>query len=312
MNLEQRKIEFFKKLKTYNKYYLISNDKDFTNQHSKLNIICSKHNTCFTQDAQSALKYNSCRQCLFEKKTNTDTNKFIKKVKEIHNNKYIYDKVDYKGSRKKIIITCPQHGEFLQRPDVHLSGYGCQKCSIEKTSGGTFHSLDKIIQRFRLKHGNLYKYDKIKERLNSSDKLEIICPKHGSFFQTYPAHLREGCPICRNSYGELEIRNYLIRNKINFKQNYSFLNCYYKQRLRFDFFIEPNICIEFDGEQHFKPVSIFGGKEEFEKNQIRDKEKNKYCKNNNINLIRISYKDFDKIENILNKTIKGNKDGKNS
>ena len=57
----------------------------------------------------------------------------------------------------------------------------------------------------------------------------------------------------------------------------------------FDFYLpEYNICIEFDGIQHFEPRDAFGGKVEFEKTKLRDKIKDDYCKNNGLSLIRIS------------------------
>ena len=65
-----------------------------------------------------------------------------------------------------------------------------------------------------------------------------------------------------------------------------------------------NICIEYDGLQHFEPCT-FGGvsqnkaQKAFELTKIKDNIKTEYCKNNNIKLIRISYKDYKDIENII-------------
>jgi hypothetical protein len=72
----------------------------------------------------------------------------------------------------------------------------------------------------------------------------------------------------------------------------------------FDFVILDNnnqiiICIEYDGEQHFKPIDFFGGEEAFVLQQERDKRKNNWCKDNNISLIRIPYYDYNKIEDYL-------------
>ena len=61
----------------------------------------------------------------------------------------------------------------------------------------------------------------------------------------------------------------------------------------FDFYLpDYNICIEYDGEEHFQPVEFFGGEEKFQRRIENDEIKNNYCKNNNIKLIRIPY--FDK------------------
>ena len=68
----------------------------------------------------------------------------------------------------------------------------------------------------------------------------------------------------------------------------------------FDFYIpKSNICIEYDGMQHYQPIEHFGGEERQKEDNIRDNIKTEYCKNNNIKLIRISYLDFEKIEEIL-------------
>lgn len=77
------------------------------------------------------------------------------------------------------------------------------------------------------------------------------------------------------------------------KYDYSLVDytgdCKYKFKLPFDFYLSDyNTCVEFDGIQHFEPRMAFGGKLEFEKTKIRDKIKDDYCKNNGINLIRIS------------------------
>lgn len=74
----------------------------------------------------------------------------------------------------------------------------------------------------------------------------------------------------------------------------------YINPLSFDFYLpEFNICIEFDGEQHYKPVKWFGGKEGFELTLKRDKCKNIWCVENNIKLIRIKYNEIDKISKII-------------
>ena len=47
--------------------------------------------------------------------------------------------------------------------------------------------------------------------------------------------------------------------------------------------------IEYDGEQHFKPIDVWGGEEALSNTRERDLIKNKYCFDNNIPLIRIPY-----------------------
>ena len=56
------------------------------------------------------------------------------------------------------------------------------------------------------------------------------------------------------------------------------------------------MCIEFDGEQHFRPIMGWGGDKSFEAIQHRDKLKTEYCITNHIPLLRLSYIDYDKGE----------------
>lgn len=107
------------------------------------------------------------------------------------------------------------------------------------------------------------------------------------------------------SYGEKKIINFLEKNKIKYEHQYKFDECVYKNKLIFDFFLpDDNICIEFDGRQHFEPIEFFGGLESFESTKIRDNIKNEFCIENGIFMCRISYEDINIISKILNKLLK--------
>lgn len=66
---------------------------------------------------------------MVQKKT---TEQFIEEARRVHGDKYDYSKAEYKSSREKVCVICKQHGEFLVRPDIHLSGCICKKCHFEK------------------------------------------------------------------------------------------------------------------------------------------------------------------------------------
>lgn len=72
-----------------------------------------------------------CIRIVKEKKDSIYRRIYIKS-KKVHGDKYIYDKVAYKGPRNKVIITCPIHGDFEQAPYNHLTGYGCLKCARDR------------------------------------------------------------------------------------------------------------------------------------------------------------------------------------
>lgn len=102
----------------------------------------------------------------------------------------------------------------------------------------------------------------------------------------------KGCPNCHDSEGEKVIDKLLTENKLQFIRQKSFIDCKNERPLYFDFYLsESNLCIEFDGIQHFEPIAYWGGEENFIKIKKRDEIKNEYCNNNNIRLIRIKYND---------------------
>ena len=105
--------------------------------------------------------------------------------------------------------------------------------------------------------------------------------------------------------GELKVKKYLQRKHIKYKPQYKLI---INNRIHiFDFALIDRkgvkAFIEYDGEQHYKPISIFGGEKGFKERQERDREKNIFCSQNNICLIRISYYKND-INSFLNKELK--------
>ena len=59
----------------------------------------------------------------------TTKEEFIRRAKLVHDDKYDYSKVDYKGTKVPVEIICPEHGSFWQKPEKHTAGQNCPKCS---------------------------------------------------------------------------------------------------------------------------------------------------------------------------------------
>ena len=242
---------------------------------------------------------NKCKRCgrRIPKGQNVCDNcnrTFIDKAKKIHGDKYDYSKVKYSNSKHKITIVCFEHGEFKQTPNNHLQGKGCSKC------GGTKKlTTEEFIEKAKLVHDNLFEYSKV-NYLRNNLKVKITCSIHGIFEQQPDSHLQGiGCPICSASKGEILVSNFLIKNGIFFKPQHKFPKCKHKRLLAFDFYLpDHNMCIEYDGLQHYKSVKYFGGDVRFEDQKIKDNIKNDFCLNNNIKLIRINGK------NKINETLK--------
>jgi very-short-patch-repair endonuclease len=269
---------------------------EYINNESKVKIICVKHGI-FEQKPTNHLSGNGCPMCKIDKKR-LNIDYILKRCNDKFNNKYKYDLTNYKNNNQKIKITCPIHGEFEQRIKNHFKLNGCPFCSKKRMNTKFFKQECSLI------HNNKYDYSLV-EYKGAFKKVKIICPNHGVFEQVSSTHLfGSGCPKCKSSKGEIKIFKFLDKNKIKYDYQKIFNDCVLKTYLPFDFYLpEHNICIEYDGEQHFKSVDYFGGDGGFEIRKTNDEIKNKYCKDNNIKLIRISYIDIKDVEKILNKEL---------
>lgn len=259
-------------------------------KHNKLKIIivCKKHGEFEQTPANHIYRKRGCKKCSIDNFKFT-TKQFIKKAIEVHGDKYDYSLVKYDNYYKKVKIICKIHGEFEQTPNIHISGGNCQNCLKITTENFIKKSIDV--------HGNKYDYSDT-NYINAKTKVVIKCPKHGEFKQVASYHTNgNGCPKCNESRGEAAIARYLDEHNIKYLRERKLGDT----NLRYDFYIKKlNLIIEYDGRQHFESIKDFGGIEEFKLIQERDKIKNKYCKDNGIKLIRISYKKLKQINEILN------------
>jgi hypothetical protein len=221
------------------------------------------------------------------------------KSSEIHNNKYDYSLIkSISGNNDIVDIVCKEHGSFKQMVSNHMNlKDGCPKCS--KYNRWT---EEELICEFNKIHLSKYDYQLV-SFTTVCEKVKIICKQHGEFYQNVNKHLSgQGCPKCSiSSIGEEYVKLYLERENIKYIPQHGFDTCRYINKLNFDFYLpEYNTCIEFDGIQHFRPVKDFGGEKGFIDGKKRDECKNKWCMENNVNLIRIKYDQISEISEILN------------
>lgn len=170
----------------------------YINSNTKVVITCHNHGD-FEQIPHNHLNGSGCPRCKNAKlstlKTWT-TDDFLQKATQIHGNKYNYSKVEYKGNSIKVIIICPEHGEFLQIPGSHLNGNGCKTCSAAKTALRCAHTTESFITKARKVHASKYSYAKVVYK-NNTTKVTITCPTHGDFTQQPQHHTKgAGCPVC--------------------------------------------------------------------------------------------------------------------
>ena len=140
------KEEFIKKAKEVhcNKYEYTK--VNYVNTQTKVCIICPEHGE-FWQTPNSHTQWHGCPKCRNEangKRCRLSKEEFIKKVSKVHGDKYDYHKVKYKNNSTKICISCPEHGDFWQKPIHHLQGQGCPKCSLSHLERDVMNYLDKV------------------------------------------------------------------------------------------------------------------------------------------------------------------------
>lgn len=249
----------------------------------KIKILCSKHGL-FTQTPTNHLCGQGCPKCSNNILFTTD--EFILKANLKHN--YIFNYSLIYKLNKKVKIICPLHGIFEQISKNHLRGDGCPTCSGNKKL-----TTEEFINKSKLKHGEKYDYSLV-NYINNSKKVIIICEKHGEFIQAPNCHLNgSGCITCRHSKGEKLIKKFLLENKIKHIPQKRFKDCKYLLPLPFDFYLpDYNICIEYNGRQHYESIKSWGGDIEFKKRQFKDKIKMDYCINKNIQLLIIKYNEI--------------------
>jgi len=193
-------------VKTHGMKYDYSNS-DYMGKNIPISIICQKHGS-FKQTPKNHLYRNQgCPDCGRENTTKSlmlSTDEFIRRARSKHGLFYDYSLVDYTKSRDMVIIKCPTHGLFKQRAYVHLSGKGCNKCGLQKSSKSLLLHEKEFLSRCADIHDGKYDYSLVNYR-GVSEKIQIVCPEHGVFWQIANDHKNgSGCAKCVDRKGRLK------------------------------------------------------------------------------------------------------------
>lgn len=267
---------------------------EYENTGSKVILTCKTCGNVFKRKYNILIYNSDCPYCKGTARIQ-NTEWLINKAKEIHGDKYDYSEAEYTGNDNKIKIICHQkdefgeeHGAFYATPHAHI---GTMKSGCPKCSGKHKTTTEEFIKKAKKIHGDKYDYSET-EYVRALSPVAIICPKHGKFFQKPNGHLAgQGCPYCKQSHIEREIRMLLEENNIDFKQEYT---PEWLKPLHLDFFIpSKNIAIECQGLQHFKPVKYYGGEEGLKIRQERDNRKFEACVKNGVKIIYFADYNYD-------------------
>lgn len=278
----------------------------YTTAKTKVSVTCAVHGD-FSILPSNHLAGRGCYVCsqerqvvLLNNEARHSQEEVIARFRNVHGFKYDYSLVRFTRSIDPVQIGCPEHGLFAQAPVHHFDGKRCPKCAKEITRNANRLNEAEVIDRFRDLHGKRFDYSRFRYK-DFKTKSLIGCrgTGHGFFEMNAQAHLEgKGCPACSQSKGERFIDEWLRESGYKFDREFSIPSAVgARGRLRFDFRISQHkVLIEFDGEQHFRPVTFFGASKEtalkvHEEIKRRDKLKNIWAATNGYKLIRIRYDD---------------------
>jgi very-short-patch-repair endonuclease len=189
-----------------------------------------------------------------------------------------------------------RHQEDHDTIDLRWSESDPKNWDKEKKENYRISTFNKFKEGAINKFGNAYEYY-LDNFVDMNTSIKVFCKKHKSDFVVVPNEHLNGkrCPKDIESSGENMVRTFLEKNKISFLQYHKMKGCFSEKNgkcflLTFDFYVpSKNLIIEYDGGQHFGPVSIFGGEESYKRTIMLDSIKNEFCKDNNIKMLRIPY-----------------------
>ena len=221
-----------------------------------------------------------------------------------------------KSAKSKILMKCGKtnyHGDYEITPNQFFKGVRCPYCDRKK-----IHPKDSFAQ-YHIDNTDENFIENYWSSKNTVDPYTIsICTKkkvwikcrngHEDYEVTCDCFSRNNrCPVCKESKGERCIREYLIKNNINFdpQKTFSGLVSDKNKLLSYDFYLPQfNLLIEYQGEYHYMPVYYKNKTKEycdnkFAKQQEHDRRKKEYAQSHNITLLEIPYWDYDNVESIL-------------
>lgn len=172
----------------------------YSGTKTKVEVTCPTHGSFLVTPNNHLTNKSGCPTCAHAKLGDTQraaaSQTFVADCVAAHGNKYTYTRSQYQNAHTKVIVTCPQHGDFLIAPYSHRQGQGCKECGVITRNAKNTLTTHCFIDRANVIHNNKYVYDYV-VYVSAKTKVQIICPEHGPFLQRPSQHMRgEGCPDC--------------------------------------------------------------------------------------------------------------------
>ena len=254
----------------------------YVNSITKLKYVCSNdHTSEISWNAfQSGQRCQGCHK-LTNKYGIDEVINYLKSIEyTLLDGKYI-------DSHQKMNVTCPNGHNSKVTLNALKSGTRCFDCRYDSLRL-PFDEVKKCFENNGCKLLSTYN--------NYDEKLKYVCICGSISYASYASIKNGGKCGCIKSKGEAKIKKYLTSNDIEHDTQKTYPNLKIKRKLSYDFIIDHNdiqFLLEFDGSQHFK------GSDRYKKPTESDRLKNEYCLYSCIKLLRISYREIDYVEQII-------------
>ena len=278
--------------------------KEYKRQKDKLNFICECGEFFSTSmDAFIRKNVRQCNKCGYKngaKKNARTHDEFIKIAESVLGSDFIITDGEYKNQKSVFTI-------FHKKCEKEFKRTASKILTSNNECGVCGSNIKRRLEDVQNEINSFSDEIEVVDYFGTDDVVvkHIVCETTVSRPMTeLRKHRGFHCPKCKSSYGSRTIEKYLSEHKIDYIKEHVFPKCKNIKMLPFDFYLPDfNMCIEFDGEHHDRALHHWGGEEKFNRVQTNDNIKNVFCDENNIHLLRIKYKDQDKIEEILNSYI---------
>ena len=250
---------------------------------------------------------NRCPSCGIKKRAASQRKSTTQFKEEVANlTKGEFDVVsDYNGAFRTVGFKHKKcGGEFKKVAHNFLQKPSCPHCG-----GFSIWETDEYNEHITELTGGEYGLvgDYISDKKGKTTFIHFVCGKEFDMLASNFTSGEQRCPYCKpnTSKAELKIRGVLNSLGIQFEEQFRFADCKDKAALPFDFAIINNGnltgLLEYDGIQHFRGWG--SSKKDLENIKRRDKIKNDYCKEKNIPLVRITYREYSNIETKVEEAI---------
>ena len=270
---------------------------NYTHSHIKMKFRCLVCNNIWeTKPNKILIAKHGCPECGKNKCIENNPNRLSNKIiDERLLNRSITRIGNFTTDKTPILFKCNIDGcEWLATPNnvyKKTRPTGCPECKLKKVSQGNEYrplSSNEVIDE-RIKDRKIIRIDNY---INKETKIHWKCEICNNIWMTKPGNILMGggCPNCKNKGERLlkELLETYIVSPIIHHKTFKFND----RKYIVDFYIEINnrrIIIERQGEQHYRPVNLFGGSPAFKKQLKRDDELRQYCRENNIELYEIPF-----------------------